>query len=82
MFDFVIRDALIVDGRGGRPYSANLAVQDGRIAAIGLNLGNAGEFVDANSPAGVRTNGAQVEDGQEYLDHARPPGQVLTEFAA
>lgn len=31
---------------------------------------------------GVRVNGVQVHDGKEYLDHARPPGQVLTQFAA
>jgi len=32
--------------------------------------------------AGVWVNGVQVHDGKEYLDHARPPGQVLTQFAA
>ena len=30
---------------------------------------------------GVWVNGAMVHDGTEYRDHARPPGQVLTEFA-
>lgn len=82
MFDLVIRDALIVDGRGNMPYRADLAVQDGRIAAIGADLGNAGVSDDANGRTGVWVNGVQVHDGQEYLDRTRPPGQVLTEFAA
>jgi len=32
--------------------------------------------------SGVWVNGVQVHDGDAYLDHARPPGQVLTAFAA
>jgi len=31
---------------------------------------------------GVWVNGTLVHDGADYCDHARPPGQVLTEFDA
>ena len=34
----VIRNGTIVDGSGGEPYEADLAVRDGRIAAIGRGL--------------------------------------------
>lgn len=82
MFDLVIRNALIVDGCGGKPYNADLAIQDDRIDAIGAEQENAGAYVDANKLTGAWVNGVRVHDGQEYLDHARPPRQVLTEFAA
>ncbi|HSQ60087.1 MAG TPA: hypothetical protein VLT84_06605, partial [Acidobacteriota bacterium] len=38
MNDFVIRNALILDGLGGDPFRGDLAVKDGRIAAIGKSL--------------------------------------------
>ena len=47
MHDLVIRGATVVDGLGHDPVRADVAVQDGRIAAIG-NLGkDAAEIVDA-----------------------------------
>jgi N-acyl-D-aspartate/D-glutamate deacylase len=36
-FAFVIRGGTIVDGSGGAPYKADVAIRDGRIAAIGLH---------------------------------------------
>jgi N-acyl-D-amino-acid deacylase len=47
MHDLLIRNAEIVDGLGGAPYRADLAVAAGRIAAIGDDLGAARETVDA-----------------------------------
>ena len=35
MYDIVLEKVLIYDGSGGKPYRGNLAVEDGRIAAIG-----------------------------------------------
>jgi N-acyl-D-aspartate/D-glutamate deacylase len=51
MHDLLIRDALILDGLGGKPFRADLAVADGRIAAIGRNLGAARETVEADGRA-------------------------------
>ncbi len=47
MFDLIIRNADVADGLGNPLRRADLAVKDGRIAAIGLDLGEARETVDA-----------------------------------
>ena len=46
-FDLVIRGGTIIDGSGGEPLAADLAVRDGRIAAIGPNLAAGAEEIDA-----------------------------------
>ena len=43
----VIRNGTIVDGSGGDPYEADLAVVDGKIAAIGEGIGKGSEEIDA-----------------------------------
>jgi N-acyl-D-aspartate/D-glutamate deacylase len=43
----VIRNGTIVDGSGGDPYVADLAVSDGRISAIGKGLTKGNEEIDA-----------------------------------
>jgi N-acyl-D-aspartate/D-glutamate deacylase len=43
----VIRNGTIVDGSGGDPYEADLAVADGRIAAIGGGIPKGAEEIDA-----------------------------------
>ena len=35
MFDYIIRGANIIDGSGGPAYTADLAIDGGRIAAVG-----------------------------------------------
>jgi len=47
MADTVIRNGTIVDGSGGTPYEADLAIKDGRIAAIGKGLPKGTEEIDA-----------------------------------
>src|SRR6516225_6507404 len=47
MHDLVIRGAIVVDGVGHDPVRADVAVRDGRIAAIGEVGKVASEFVDA-----------------------------------
>jgi N-acyl-D-amino-acid deacylase len=51
MYDLVIRGATVVDGLGHDPYRADLAVRDGRVAAIGEIGADAAEIVDAGGLA-------------------------------
>ena len=51
MHDLVIRDALILDGKGGEPFRGSLAVDGGKISAIGDDVGPGLETVDANGLA-------------------------------
>ena len=51
MFDLVIKDAEIHDGSGAKPVHGDLGVRDGKIAAIGPNLGAARETVNADGLA-------------------------------
>ncbi|MCC2655482.1 MAG: N-acyl-D-glutamate deacylase [Panacagrimonas sp.] len=48
-WDVLIRDAWIFDGKGGAPVRADLAVAEGRIAAVGaqLQVSNADTVIDA-----------------------------------
>ena len=46
-FDVIIRGGTIVDGSGGAPYQADVAVKDGKIAKIGQVDGTADEVIDA-----------------------------------
>ena len=46
-FATVIRNGTIVDGSGGDPYEADLAIDGGTIAAIGSNLARGAEEIDA-----------------------------------
>ena len=47
MFDLVIRNGRVVDGTGRAPFVADVAVTDGRIAAIGPDLGAGTREIDA-----------------------------------
>ena len=47
MHDLVIKNAVIVDGLGTPSYAGDLAVSDGRIAALGDAVGEGRETVDA-----------------------------------
>ena len=47
MYDLIIENATIIDGLGNPAQHGSLAVKDGRIAALGADLGEARERVDA-----------------------------------
>ena len=47
MHDLVIDNATVIDGLGGAARPGGVAVKDGRIAAVGTDLGSARERVDA-----------------------------------
>ena len=46
-YDLVIRNGSVADGRGGPLVEADVAVKDGKIAAIGKSLGKGAEEIDA-----------------------------------
>ena len=46
-FDVLIRNGQVVDGTGKPPFIADIAIQSGRIAAIGKDLGTATAEIDA-----------------------------------
>ena len=41
MFDRVIQNAWIYDGSGAPPFFGDVAIENGKIAAVGTNLGSA-----------------------------------------
>jgi len=50
-FDLVVRNGTVFDGTGGAPREADVAVRDGRIAAIGRVAGAGREEIDARGMA-------------------------------
>ena len=74
-FDLVIRGGTVVDGSGGAPYVADVAVKDGRIAGVGKIAGRGAEEIDA---AGRIVTPGFVDihthyDGQATWDHHMQP---------
>jgi N-acyl-D-aspartate/D-glutamate deacylase len=66
-FDLIIKNGLLYDGNGGEPYSADIAVADGKIAEIGVVKQTADKVIDAA--------GAIVTPG--FIDlHTHYDGQV------
>ena len=47
-YDKLIKGGTLVDGKGHAPYTADIAIKHGYIAAIGRDLGSARETVDAD----------------------------------
>jgi N-acyl-D-amino-acid deacylase len=50
-FDLIVRNGTVIDGTGGEPREADIAVQDGRVAAIGRFDGAGTEEIDARGLA-------------------------------
>lgn len=48
MHDLVIENARVIDGLGGPAMKGGVAIKDGRIAAVGENLGPSQTRVDAH----------------------------------
>ena len=64
MHDLVIRNALIVDGTGAKPFHGDVAVSNGRIAEIGDKLGPGRETIEA----GGRALSPGIIDGHTHYD--------------
>lgn len=47
MFDVIVKNGLVIDGSGGPGYAGDVAVKDGKIAAVGKVSGEARTVVDA-----------------------------------
>ena len=79
MHDLVIRGAALLDGLGGAARVADLAVRDGRIAALGRDLGAARETVAADGLAlmpGIIDNHTHF-DAQITWDPGLSPSPAL-----
>jgi len=86
VFDLVIRNGTVVDGTGSEPYVADVGVTDGRIAAIGADLGPAERELDATGRI-VTPGFVDVHthyDGQatwdEHLEPSTPHGVTTVVF--
>lgn len=79
MYDILIRNGLVVDGTGVAPRVADVAIQDGRIAAVAQALeGEAAEIIDA---AGKIVTPGFIDvhthyDGQVTWDEAMLPSSA------
>ncbi|HVZ07021.1 N-acyl-D-amino-acid deacylase family protein [Rhodopila sp.] len=74
-FDIVIRGGSVMDGNGGTPFTADVAVKDGRIAEIGKVDAGGREEIDA---AGLSVTPGWVDlhthyDGQAIWDSRLAP---------
>ena len=67
MHDLVIRNRIAVDGRGGTPVLADVAIDDGRITAVGT--------VEAPGCEELEATGLMVTPGFAYV-HTHYDGQV------
>ena len=63
-YDFVIRNGTVVDGSGGEPFAADVAIQDGRIATVGRVTERGKQELDAEGH--VVTPG--FIDGHTHMD--------------
>lgn len=75
MYDLVVRGGLIVDGSGGDVFEGDVAVVDGRIAAVGPALAAGREEIDARGMI-VTPGFVDVHthyDGQATWDHRFQP---------
>ena len=70
MADLVIRGGTIIDGLGGEPVEADIAIVDGKISVIGPNLPKGDEEIDATGK--IVTPGMVVDqEGRPHPAHQR-----------
>ena len=86
MYDIILTGGLVVDGSGEKPYSANVCIQDGKIACITKELPEAKETVDvtglAVTPGFIDTHShADVAHLKDYPVYSQVAQGVTTEIA-
>src|ERR1044072_1957629 len=74
MFDLVIRNGTVLDGSGSARRVADVAVQDGRVAAVGPTPGKGRREIDAAVRPGTSPYLITLMEGVEDI-----PGTVLNE---
>jgi N-acyl-D-amino-acid deacylase len=47
MYDYLLKNATIVDGTGAAPFEGNIAIEDGLVVGVGNVSGQAKETIDA-----------------------------------
>ncbi len=75
-YDMLLRNGLIVDGRGNEPYPGDIAIQGDKIAAVGQVAGNGRATIDAQgqaiSPGFINmmcwANESLIADGRSQSD--------------
>lgn len=76
-YDLLIRNALLIDGSGGAGVHGDLAVRDGRIAAIGRVDGDAEVVVDARGRAlAPGFIDVHTHDDLEVIRQPRMPSKI------
>jgi N-acyl-D-aspartate/D-glutamate deacylase len=50
-YDLIVRNGTVIDGTGGEPREADVALRDGKVAAVGSIGGSGREEIDANGLA-------------------------------
>src|SRR3978361_1375911 len=73
--DIVVRNGTIVDGTGGTPYEADIALTDGKISEIGRILAKGTEEIDARGRI-VTPGFIDIHthyDGQATWEHRMAP---------
>ena len=68
-FDLVLRGGTVADGTGAALREADVAVKDGRIAAVGGRLGQGAEEIDAR---GLLVTPGFVEVQESFLKLLKP----------
>jgi N-acyl-D-aspartate/D-glutamate deacylase len=74
-YDLVVKNALIVDGTGAKAFKGDIAVQGGRIAALGVVTGEAKHTIDAEGDVAAPgfIDAHSHYDGQLLWDPAIDP---------
>ena len=81
MFDLLIQNGTVIDGTGKEGFLADVAITDGKIVAVGKDLGAAKEVIDAtgltvtpgfidahsHSDMNIFSNPAQTEKGEQGI---------------
>lgn len=75
-FDLIIRNGKVIDGTGAPAFTADVAIKDGKIAAVGKISGRVAEEIDASGKL-VTPGFVDIHthyDGQAVWDRSLAPG--------